>query len=226
VNNNHLYPILNTETKKSVAHTGLLNIGSAYEFNINYDNIQYIEDLSREIINESAKVILLEAEQNNEVLKKAMLLVQQQTKTNIDYMKFNNGKLIAFQNPKTKQIYEETIDYKRRIKIIEYLQQQVGQSLITFKNQSYTQIGNFIFDNYYGQTNYIKSNLSNKVFDILDTYHFSAYIEKYIKDNEDHTKADDCYGVDVVKSYSSVLLNNQDNYPIFQAFDEPKIFKS
>ena len=41
VNNNHIYPILDSDVKKSVAATHKINLNQ-YKYNINYDNIQYI----------------------------------------------------------------------------------------------------------------------------------------------------------------------------------------
>jgi len=42
-NNNHLYPVLDSNMKKSIAQTGKITLNE-YKFNVSYDDYQYIHD--------------------------------------------------------------------------------------------------------------------------------------------------------------------------------------
>jgi hypothetical protein len=226
VNNDHLYPIVDADTKKSVVLSGKLDLGE-YKFNVVYDDIQYVEYDKNLCLNidESKKVILFEDVKSLEenLLINLMNEVCHSTKTNIDHIKFNNGKPTAFKHPITSQIYEITTKYEQRYNIIDILKNKYGSSVVQFQNQSYTQIGQIIFDNEFGITKQLKSNLSHNIFEIFETYKIGPYCASNVE-NLDKVNEDDCFGFDVCKSYSSVLLNNQDDFAIFQEFDEPQIF--
>jgi hypothetical protein len=222
VNNNHLYPIIDTDTKKSIAISGRLTL-SEYKFCINYDDIQYIDYYDNEMPNNSSKVILIKDNFEKNTILEMMTWVMQTTKSNIEYIKFYNGKPVAFRNPVTLQVYEITSFYDERKDIIDNLSIKYGNSKVKFQNQSYTQIAQIIFDNEFGNIKQLKSNLSDKIFEIFDTYKIGPYCARV---SNDILETEDSNGFDICKSYSSVLLNNTIDFNIFQQFDEPKIFNT
>ena len=69
----------------------------------------------------------------------------------------------------------------------------------------------------------LKSNLSEKIFDILNNNHIKPFSATVSNDVEED---DYSMGFDVCKSYSSVLLNNDVDFPIFQQFDEVQSFNT
>lgn len=224
VNNNHLYPIIDPSTKSSVSHANKLILDD-YKFNVNYDDIQYIENADLVQTNES-KVILFRENEDKDIIKVMMARVMEETELNIDFIKFHNCAPVAFQNPATQQVYEVTSNYYERKRIIDNLTKKYGQSIVRFSNQSYTQIANIIFNNEFGNINQITSNLNKKVFGILDTYKIGPYCATALLNpldaEEDKTNS---FGYDVCKSYSSVLINNNVDFSIFQQFDEVMEFK-
>ena len=231
VNNNHIYPILDPDVKKSVSLTHKINLNQ-YKYHINYDNIQYIDsedikiDMSKSVIlfndykikyGTDGKQII----QDDVILDKMKEVMNQKDENGKSYIiteiKFNQSKPVSFKNPITNQIYESTSNYIERKTIIDNLEKQYGEHIVKFTNQSYTEISKLIYNNEFGNIKSIRSNLSEKIFNILDKHHLKPFMGTV---NSNFYPDDYSMGFDVVKSYSSVLLNNECNFPIFQQFDE------
>jgi len=228
VNNDHLYPVLNADTKKSVVQSGKLSLNE-YKFTINYDDIQYINN-NQQTESTTSKVILFEDidDVNENLIMQKMKKVMDTTGTMVEYIKFYNGRPVSFKHPITNQIYEITTNFLQRKSIIEKLALKYGQSVVHFQNQSYTQISQIIFNNEHGNTEQLKSNLSDNVWDVLNKYKIGPYcaVSTHDKVMTDPVCNFDKYnGFDICKSYASVLLNNDTPYPVFQQFDEIKEFK-
>jgi hypothetical protein len=154
VNNNHIYPILDPDVKKSVASTHKINLNQ-YKFNTSYDNIQYIdnEDIK---IDMSKNVILFndykikygtdgkEIIQDDVILDKMKEVMNQKDENGKSYIiteiKFNQSKPVSFKNPITNQIYESTSNYNERKTIIDSLEKQYGEHIVKFTNQFYHSI--------------------------------------------------------------------------------------
>lgn len=219
MNNNHLYPILDADTKKSIAMTNKITLQD-YKFIPSYDNIQFIRKYKSidQIDNEKSVILINDID---DVLLNIMDDVIKSTGLMITNIKFHAGKPIAFQHPKTLQIFEVTEDYYERKQIVNDLTLKYGQNVVRFTNQTYTEIAKIIFDNEFGKLEQIKSNLSDKVYNILDTNHIKPYVATVSKDQK---KDDNSMGFDIIKSYSSVLLNNNVDYHIFHQFDEVREF--
>lgn len=215
VNNDHLYPVLDSNTKRSVVASGHLQLNE-YKFNISYDSIDFFPHYTKQI--------LVQTDIEHDVLLNLMYDVQEKSKTMIEYIKFNNGKPTAFQHPITKQIYELTDRFYERETILKFLASKYGKLLIDFKNQSYTQISQLIFDNEFGYTKQLKSNLSNKLFDLFEQYKIQPYCRTTTLNPKDFIQGSDCFGFDICKSYSSALICNDVSFSIFQPFDEPQLY--
>jgi len=235
VNNNHLYPILDADTKKSIAQTKKIDL-NRYQYNTIYDDIQYIDSEDTEI-DMNKKVILFcdyktkygtdgkQIIQDDVILEKMHDVMIQKDENGKSYIiteiKFNQSKPVSFKNPITGQVYESTSEYYERKNIIDNLQIKYGEHIIKFQNQSYTQIAKTIFDNEFGNIKSITSNLSEKIFQVFDKHHLKPFIGTV---DTNYFKDENSFGFDVCKSYSSVLINNEYKYPIIQQFDEIQIF--
>ena len=64
----------------------------------------------------------------------------------------------------------------------------------------------------------IRSNLNEEVYDALNTYSINAIIARLHEDEEN------MQAIDISKSYSSALINNKDDYPIYSIFDSIETF--
>ena len=190
VNNNHIYPILDPDVKKSVASTHKINLNQ-YKFKTSYENIQYIDnedikiDMSKNVIlfndykikyGTDGKQII----QDDVILDKMKEVMNQKDENGKSYIiteiKFNQSKPVSFKNPITNQIYESTSNYNERKTIIDTLEKQYGEHIVKFSNQSYTEIAKLIYDNEFGNIKSIKSNLSEKLFNILDKHHLKQFM--------------------------------------------------
>ena len=233
VNNNHLYPILDANLKKSISVTKKIQLND-YKFNISYDDYQYLETVKDEI-NLNSRVILLnndnkefynDKENTDDViykfLNKAMKDTDEKNKSYVvDSIKFYNGRVQAFKHPITNQIYEITSDFTERKNIIDDLTKKYGPSLIKFENQSYTTISQIIYNNEFGNIKLLESNLSDNIYNLFQRNIINAFQGNV---SEDLKEDKNSYGVDIIKSYSSVLLYNDTEFNIFQPFDEVQLF--
>ena len=221
VNNHHLFPILDTSTKQSIVKCGRISLNES-KFNISYDDYQFVKE--NDIASRDVKVLLYDDSKDvmMELMKKAMNDKDESGKKYmIDNIKFSNGRPVAFKHPITNQIIETTSNFTQRKNIIDGLIVEFGDNIIKSENQSYSQIANIIFDNKFGTVSQLSSNLSDKVFEILDAHHISPYMGTVSLDQE---QGDYGHGYDVCKSYASGILNNKTDYAIFQQFDEVKPF--
>ena len=219
VNNNHLYPILDTNTKQSIAKCGRISLNES-KFNISYNDYQFVKE--NDTASQDVKVLLYD--DSNDVMMELMKKAMNDEDANgkkyiIDNIKFSNGRPVAFKHPHREQIIETTSNFTQRKNIIDGLINEFGG--LKFENQSYSQIANIIFDNKFGTVSQLSSNLSDKVYDILDAHHISPYVGTVSLDQE---QGDYGHGYDVCKSYASGILNNKTDYAIFQPFDEVKPF--
>ena len=227
VNNNHLYPVLDSNMKKSIAQTGKITL-SEYKFNVSYDDYQYIHE-NDEQIDSSKKVILFREyfDGKNQFtiqdrMKESMNKIDTKTGKQyvIEQIKFNNGKITAYRDPISNQVVESTSDFLERKVIVDGLILKYGSHIVKFP-QSYTQIAKTIYNNEFGTVKQLHSNLSEKIFDILDKNHIKPFCATLSDDIE---QGDDGHGYDVSKSYASVLLTNEEPFPIFNLFDEIQEF--
>ena len=221
VNNHHLYPILDTNTKQSIVKCGRISLNES-KFNISYDDYQFVKE--NDIVRRDVKVLLYD--DDKDVMMELMKNVMSEKDENgkkymIDNIKFSSGRPIAFKHPITNQIIETTSNFTQRKQIIDGLIVDFGENIIKAENQSYCQIANIIFDNKFGTVSQLSSNLSDKIFDIFDAHHISPYMGTVSLDQE---QGDYGHGYDVCKSYASGILKNTTDYAIFQEFDEVKPF--
>lgn len=208
INNNHIYPILNSDIKKSINKKDYIDINE-FVYNVDYTEHQYLED--NDEIDMNKNVILF----NKDNLFEEATKVMKETNMIVDKILYDDcNRIISFVNPNTKQIYETTKQYKDRTQIIEDIN-KVYELNMKFENQPFSQISKELFNSKYGNTQMIKSHLNNDVYDALNNYSISPYISKLREDFDISVME----AMDISKSYSSALLNNKHDYAIYSIFD-------
>lgn len=208
INNAHIYPVLNSDIKKSVNKLGYINL-SEFVYNVNYENHQYIEN--NDNINKDIEVLLFE---KDNLFEEAVKIIKE-TNTTIERILYDEcNRIISFVHPVTKQVYEITKHYKNRINIIENIN-KIYDLNIKFTNQTFTVISQELFNSKYGNLKMLSSYLNNDVYDALTTYSISPYIARINEDFDISVME----AMDISKSYSSVLLNNTYDYPVYSIFD-------
>ena len=220
INNNHIYPIINVDYKQSVMKKEIIQL-SDYKFDINYENCKYIEDIDN--LFESDSKVKLIPEEND--FTDVMHRVENMTTMITTNMKWDNGRLIAFENDGT--VYEKTLYHNDRMELLKSLfkKYKKNNELFEFKNQTYAQIAKNLYEYHFGSLSALKSRLTEDQFNIFDTYKITAYF-KVIGDNYEKTKGR--YGVawDINKSYADVLLTNTHDYNIFTEFDDVQVYRN
>jgi len=190
-----------------------------YKFNISYDDYQYLEK-ETDVIQQDKKVILFDDDQDGMIYKFMEKVMNEKDENEknyiVDNIKFYNGRVQAFKHPFKNIIYESTPYFSERKNIIDGLIEKYGKTIVKFENQSYTTISQIIYNNEFGTTQLLESNLSETLYNIFinnDVRAFQGNVNTDLKQDLQST------GVDVIKSYSSVLINNDTEYSIFQPFD-------
>ena len=212
VNNNHLYPILDETMKRQASRTKKIELQD-FKWLVDYEDYEYIEN-ENHIDDTQKQLVLLDKKNLRDVLLKRIkdhhIMV-----TNI---KFINSAVISFEDPFTGKIIESSIDYNLRKLACEKLYDEfLSIEEFKFKNNSFTDLANKIFNFKYGN---IPDSCYNEITNsIFEDYPVSPYI-KTLTENIKETKQS--FGFDICKCYSKVLRDNDHPFPIFTAFDEPR----
>ncbi len=214
VNNDHCYPILDSTFKKQIIYKNKLELGD-FTFDIIYDDHSYYSTESEFMRadrtvhpREQRSVCLVDTHNLFNLAHRVM----SETGNIIQGMKFYYSKLIRFEHP-DGTIVEVAPDYHLRKEVCE-----IDKS--TFTNQTWTSVARDIYT--YKFNDMTKSVLSQQMIEIYKTYPVGPYIKRV---NEDTESDSDIYGgFDKCKSYSQVLLENEDPYPIFTPFDDIREF--
>lgn len=209
MNNNHIYPILNSAQKESICKKERFDLMD-YEFTINYDNHEYIDD-DEKLFTTNNKVKLISSVYDfNGVLMK----VQKKTKIITTNYKYSGGCLSAFENDGI--VYAKTMAYDNRKTLLNNLHIKYNNDMFKFENQSYTRIGIDLYNYHFGHTNDMLSNLSNEQYQLFTDYSLSAYLTTVSLQTQEGQAS---YTIDVNKSYFDVIINNKHDYNVFTSFD-------
>ncbi len=213
VNNSHCYPIIDKTFKDQIIYKNKLDLGK-FKFDVSYDNHKYYESETSflDAEKEENKVCLVESNNLSKLAKKVM----DKTKSIIQGMKFYYHTLTSFEHP-DGYIVESAKDYFLRKEVCLFLRKQYKTDEFIFRNQTWTTISYNLFQ--YGFDDLQKSRLSDELEDIYEKYPVGPYMKKISNTKFDRKT---CFGFDICKSYTSVLLNNTDDFPIFTPLDEVK----
>jgi len=144
---------------------------------------------------------------------------------------FDGTAMIGFKHPLTNQQFIKTSDFYERQKICNTMYQEKGFNDLAFKNQSWFQISVLLFEHYnLGSWNGILSHLSENQRDLYLQHPISQCIgrhddDEHLKDTLQKSGTNNKFTFDIVKSFSSVLLNRTDDwivptqYDVFEEFD-------
>lgn len=213
VKDDHCYPVLSKKLKNEVMRKNKLDLGR-YKYDITYKNHQFCE-IADAVCGENVKNEIVLVDKRN--LKNMAVDVMNVTKCNIEAMRLYYGSLTSFKHPKGYYV-ESAPEYQARKRVCEYLFENVLQlPEFEFKNQSWGQIALSIIKNKFSDPRRMESSFSEWLEEIYEKYPCSPYVARL---SENCTEDDNSYGFDISKDYSSVLLNNEEPFPIFTGFDE------
>lgn len=217
INNYHLYPILQSSIKKSICVKEKFDLCD-YSFNVNYDNHDYVANYLAALKSDK-KVILVPSYVD---FNKFDMNIQNENFRITTSYQYSNGSISAFENK--GKVYCRTFNYNDRIDLLKKLDSKYSPdcgNLFKFNNQSYTMIGQGLFDYKFGNFKSMRSDLTDEQYDIFDTYPIVPY-QKQVSENVKKTVLS--YTFDVNKSYTDVILNNDCDYNIFTAFDDVQTY--
>ena len=224
VNNNHVYPIIDKDTKEYVARQGHLPLQEV-KFDIKFDDFGswlHKTDNLQELVDgtycKEKKVILIDDDRH---ITELCTKVIERTRKNITRMKLSNGNVVMFQHPESKQYYIAAQELDERHKVADAMKKEIAHESLTFRNQSFTQLAHDWFSCKYGKLQ--QSTYSKEFRQILDDYALAAYIRKF--DDKDE-KAGQGFSIDIKRCYTSVLIDNKTDYNVFSAFDEVRKYRA
>jgi hypothetical protein len=184
-----------------------------YDFDINYDNHRYVDvDSQEQIFTGSEPVVLIdESIDFGSVIASAEL----RSDVTITNYKYGGGRIIAFEC--NGVVYARTFGYDDRKQLLKIEQDKTNNDIFEFKNQSYTQISNSLFNYYIGDVSKMLSDLTTEQFKLFERYNITPYLRTV---SFDISKNKTSYTFDINKSYTSVLMNHKYDYNVFNAFDD------
>ena len=217
VNNHHLYPITDEHIKKTIA------INKKFGF----------EDITNTVSWENVKIIQsddeLELFINGKIKEPTILMknydirdvINKHTKDNILVDQFDlktNGLVKAYIHPTTGQYVTSYDDYNERKQIVEELFKQMPCEQFKWSNQSFQQIATTTFNVKYGVLP--KSQMQENCRIDFD----SQFTRPLIQQIADDKICEEGQGADVIKSYSSALLHNTYDFPLYTIHDQIEPF--
>lgn len=231
VNNNHCYPILKEETKKSIALKKRLVLEETpemeFKIKINDSNLKTInEDNVDAFINGELKGdVFILVDDKLELFDIVEEIIRKTQSLPVGFRFSNNHKLSSFVHPITNQAIVQGKDFYERKLICETLKNKYEVEQFEFKNQSHTNISTCLMERMIGKIK--KSDYNKQTFEVLQDFYSKPMIQtidnqiiRYKKKKGDIYKPQNIKGIDITKSYSSVLLNNKYDYPIYSIHDK------
>lgn len=227
INNNHLYPILEKETKKWITKTKELPLKpiqwqvkyspQSWEL-VNIDKMrrkQYkqYKKLIRGEFKPEKSVILIESEYFD--LGEIMADIINETNYHIEYVKINESKFRSFVHPVSEQIFELSTGFKERKQAAETLTKEISNAFY-FNNQSWLQLGKKLCDYFVGRLE--KSTYSNRVRKVFDTYQTQPLTD-VLCDPSDF-EYQDFKQIDVSRCYPTQLKKNPFKFCVFSIFND------
>lgn len=232
INNSHLYPIVDTAIRKSITAMSAIKLGTiAWETLTEANWLEYDKKFINGI-EEGKKFFLVE---NIDVSEMASL-VMESTNHHITKTIYNNtGKMQAFEHPVTKMIFLSAMDYGTRMEVCRILYNKFENcSRFLYSNQAYSSIAQDYFKLHCGILP--KSLYGPCQHLILEKYSLSAIIRRFVSKEDiklleidENTfrpfyEGSEVHAVDIVKAWSSILLNMEYDYPLFDMLDDIQIY--
>jgi len=225
VNNDHLYPVVDSVLKDEVARTKHIAINNIV-FDVKFDSHAYVNEREMEANKEAiyegkySKEPVLLFETNN--LAYIVNDVMTWTQTIVLNMKFARSNIIAFEHPITKQIYLASQDYEDRKRVCQAMQAKCGSHKFEFQNQSFTQLAKDWFQVRFGTIT--DSEYSPEYMDILANYALAPYITQVRPEIRKKFDDHEIESFDICRDYTSILIENETPFNVFSCFDEVRPF--
>ena len=222
VNNGHLYPILNSVTKKFVSDNKRLDLAIAsMEMRVQFDDDNYTvvdeDNLHEFVMGElEGKVFILDTD-NAQEIENVLHVVIKETKYIPHGYKWNGEfQMTAFVHPVTGQVLLDGPDLDMRRSICESLFKEYPNDHFVFRNQSFASIAKDLCTTMVGA--WKKSNYNQVTNNVLNSFAPSPIVQTLrVMDDEDIANL---RGVDRTKFYSYVLAHNKANIPIYCIHDK------
>ena len=233
INNNHLYPVMQDEMKLRVSKTGKIDLAKEVFKVKNWNDavlvelneiIELFDGSPQDLVNphpgiEAAKILYVDIDD----LCSLVGPIVKQTSM-MPNMKFRSvgSQLEMIEHPMTGQIIVSSKDYHKRVDVCSDLERQF-KNLVEFRfaNQSWPAIAKDVMQLKVGK--WPLSVYSPNLLTIMSDYSLAPYIVQFPYSKSD---ALDIVSADYRRCYTSILLNNKEDYPIFGVGDDIKPFDS
>ena len=233
-NNKHIYPINDNQMQHFIAKAKRLDISADTQYKYYASKYQYIQpppvytlttdttEKDMDVDPDSEYGKLLDGKLDGQVylvddVLNAAKSVVKQTGYMITNMKIKNGKITSFIHPVSSYIIEQGKDYFERLKMCNKLFELYPCEDFVFKNQSFTQMSDSLFQILFGKVG-LKSQYNKEQAHITDTFYTCPLIQTLFDTNE-YEYGKHCKAFDISSSYQTAAMNMDCCYPIFLITD-------
>jgi len=252
-NNQHLYPIIDAQLCKSISEKHKVELDdiifkvnySDHTFvdknNIDHNAVYFFDELQEDdekmnsvFKNKSVKVkepitkqlycgtymtdkkvVLIEIDD----LKLMINKITHATNMIVTNMIIKNSTVTKFEHPVSNQIYICADDYKERKKVCNTLFAETNLNVFEFNNQSWTELA-LLYLQYVSKINIREADYSKDYMQVLGSSSKSSFVSQ----QRGNYRIGDVVSFDIVRCYSSILIENSENWGIPCSFDHIQKF--
>jgi hypothetical protein len=215
LNNHHLYTITDEKWRKQMQYLRRIDLQAVTNHKLQPDNYVYCDDVDEIPRHPDAPFILC----NESNLSTLADRIHSKTKTMINTLAFEGHRISMIQHPVTQQIIMSAKQYHERKLVADTLLKKYKYVGFEFTNQSFCQLAVSSFKVLEGELP-------------VDTYgpHQISILEEFpinpviCKTEHFPHERDRLVSIDMRRSYTSILLNNNDVIPVFSYSDKKEVW--
>ncbi len=213
VNDSHCYAISDTELRRKVVAAAALNLHDT-TLRVDFERAAYCDEPNfMEAIAESTQHIVIDTCAVERSLDEIGADIMNTSGHYSECLLFGtDGHMTAFRHPTKDIMVIDGSNFRQRRDVCERFYNKFRVGDYKWKNQGWGQIGRMIHENTCGSIP--RSSYSVDIKKILEDYAITAYC---VSEEKEASHRDS--SVDITRCYSSILLENEEAYPVYSIFD-------
>ena len=215
INGNHLHPILDKHQQAQISNSNthtmeFEKVRDVVKWNAETAILTTIDEVeSKDFVVEECKTYYIDFKPfESEDLSRLASKFMKQTR-NISLLKCSQGRITAFKHPTANSVFVVARQFKQRMEVANKLYEFMPIDEFMFQNQSFAVLA----DSWY-KYRYNSRIPSSTYTDLFDIYPIMPWIKDYVNEIPRGAKS-----YDITKSYTSCMLLNTFDIPIYTPFD-------